>query len=355
MSSISFHKKWTIAGILILLLVLCYFLFPSCKPHEIEPSREKVAPLQEGDTIGILAPAGRGDMAEYSRAIELLESLGYQVKLAPSVSEGVEYLSGTDEDRAKDINDFFADDSIKAILCLRGGYGSARILPLLDYDTIAKHPKLFIGYSDITALHAAIGEKCHMVTIHGPMLSSFKDYDYTAFTLYLFENGLSGSYPIGKLPMPEGESLTTVHPGEASGLLEGGNLTVLASLCGTPYELQGNGSLLFLEDTGVDPYQIDRLIEQLYQNGLLSRVNGILYGDFYGANHKAPSESQQAIIDKIMKHYADLADKPAIKHLPIGHGENNLFLPTGIHATMKAEEEGNASVTLDESYLKVGS
>lgn len=336
-------------AIALVLAILCYFLFSTAHAHE-EQSRSKVSPLKEGDTIGVLAPAAKGNMAEYSEAIDLLESLGYQVKLAPSVHKSAGYLAGSDEDRAKDINDFFQDDDVKAILCLRGGYGSARILPLLDYDAIAKHPKLFIGFSDITALHTALGEKAHMVTIHGPMLSSFKNFDYTAFTLYLFENGLSGSYPIGPLPMPEGKSLTTLTPGNATGLLEGGNLTVLASLCGTPYELKGNGAILFLEDVRVSPYEIDRLMEQLYQNGLLSRVSGIVYGDF-GRAQTGAAEGDFTV-DDIMTHYAKLAGKPAVKNFPIGHAANNLFLPMGIRATLHADENGTASITLDESYLK---
>ena len=345
------NKKYFLLFSIFLVLLLCYLIFSHTKAHEAIAPRAKVSALKEGDTIGILAPAAKGDLAQYSRSIELLEDLGYKVKLAPSVTKSDGYLAGTDEERAKDINDFFADDTVKAILCLRGGYGSARILPLLDTAQIAKHPKLFIGFSDITALHALLGEKCHMVTIHGPMLSTFKNYDYTAFTLYLFENGLSGSFPTGNLPMPQGESLETLVPGKATGLLEGGNLTVLASLCGTPYELQGNGAILFLEDTKVDPYEVDRLMAQLYQNGLLSRVAGIVYGEFNRRPNEAIDESDFTI-DEILSYYANLAGKPAIRNLPAGHDANNLFLPLGIQTTITANEDGTATMSLDESYLK---
>ena len=344
-----FNKKYFLLLCIPLALLLWHWLPTTEKAPDPMAPRAKVAPLHAGDTIGIVAPAATGDLAQYSRSIELLKELGYQVKLAPSVMKAEGYLAGTDEERAKDINDFFADEEVKAILCLRGGYGSGRILPLLDTKEIAKHPKLFIGFSDITALHTVLGETCHMVTIHGPMLSSFKDYDYTDYTLYLFENGLSGSFPAGNLPMPKNEPLETIVPGTATGLLEGGNLTVIASLCGTPYELRGNGAVLFLEDTKVNPYEVDRMLSQLYQNGLLSRVSGIVYGEFTG---RPDASANGFTMDEVLSYYARLAGKPAIRNFPAGHESNNLFLPLGVQATLTAGEDGTATLTLDESYLK---
>lgn len=328
----------------VLLLVRLFSAAPDTGTRE----REKVLPLKEGDTIGILAPAAHGGMTDYNRSIELLESLGYKVKLAPSVTDDYGYLAGSDEERAKDLNDFFKDDSVKAIVCLRGGYGSARLLDKLDYDMIAHHPKMLIGFSDITALHAAIGEKSGIVTIHGPMMSSFKGDNYTAFTLYNFENGLSGSLPKGDIRLPAGKTLKTLTPGDATGIVEGGNLTVLASLCGTPYELKGNGAILLLEDTGEDPYRVDRMMEQLYQSGLLSRVSAIAYGDFYGAS---PVGDEFSIHD-VLAYYAKLSGKPAIEGVPVGHGPDNLFLPLGVKATIHAREDGSAVFSYDESYLK---
>ena len=230
----------------------------------------------------------------------------------------------------------------------RGGYGSARLLDKLDYDMIAHHPKMLIGFSDITALHAAIGQRSGIVTIHGPMISSFKGDNYTAFTLYNFENGLSGSLPKGDIRLPAGKTLKTLTPGDATGIVEGGNLTVLASLCGTPYELKGNGAILLLEDTGEDPYRVDRMMEQLYQSGLLSRVSAIAYGDFYGSS---PVGEEFSIHD-VLAYYAKLSGKPAIEGVPVGHGPDNLFLPLGVKATIHAKEDGSAVFSYDESYLK---
>lgn len=338
-----------ILPVLVVLVVVGAFHFLFGRDSgKAEESREKVMALHEGDTIGVLAPAAHGGMTDYNRSIELLEELGYKVKLAPSVTDDYGFLAGSDEERAKDLNDFFQDDSIKAIVCLRGGYGSARLLDKLDYKMIAKHPKMLIGFSDITALHAAIGEKSGIVTIHGPMLSSFKDYNYTPFTLYNFENGLSGSLPKGEIRLPAGGKLKAMNKGNAEGILEGGNLSVIASLCGTPYELKGNGAILVLEDTGEDPYRVDRMMEQLYQNGLLSRVSAIAYGDFYGAS---PENGEFSIHD-VLAHYARLSGKPVIEGLPIGHGPDNLFLPLGVKASLHAGEDGSASLVIEEDYKK---
>ncbi len=180
--------------------------------------REKPSALRPGDTIGIVAPGTHGGMTDYNQAIHFLEEMGYKVKLAPSVTADYGYLAGSDEERAADINNFFKDDSVKAVVCLRGGYGSARLLSLLDYSMIEKHPKLFVGFSDVTALHATLGEKSHLVTIHGPMLSNFEGENFTPFTLYNFENGLTGSLPTGEIRMPQGTSLKTVVPGKARSL-----------------------------------------------------------------------------------------------------------------------------------------
>ena len=302
-------------------------------------------PAFSAEYIGIVSPAGSVNKEKIEAAITFLESHDYKVKLGASVFAEEGYLAGTDQQRADDINAMFADEDVKMILCTRGGYGAARILGLLDYAMIARNPKPLIGYSDITALHIVLGEKCGFTTIHGPMVSSLTSSNLaTPYTLDNFFRGMNGEYPSGEIPMPEGKKLEAVIPGRAEGVIRGGNLTLIASLVGTPYELKGDGALLLLEEIGEKPYRIDRMLNQLLQNGLFNRVNGILLGDFL--NCEADTEGTFSL-DDVLKHYAELSGKPVIRGVPAGHGKHNLFLPMGVNARMEAREDGSAMLELD--------
>ncbi|MBR1553179.1 MAG: LD-carboxypeptidase [Schwartzia sp.] len=303
--------------------------------------------LQPGDCIGVVAPASWLEREEWEAGVRLLKKRGYRVKLAPSCMAVHGFFAGTDSARATDINRFFVDDEVKAILCLRGGYGAARVLDKLDYAEIARHPKLFIGYSDITALHAALGEKSGIVTVHGPMLGSLANDELTAYTEREFFRGVASDGPMGALSLPKGGKLETVVPGTAEGVVMGGNLSIVLSLIGTPYELQADGALLFLEDVDVGSYQIDRALYQLWQSGLLDRVNGIMFGAFTGGDDDLdPGDFTTA---EVLDRYARLVGKPVIKGVPAGHIPDNAFLPFGVHATMKANEDGTASLVFDEA------
>ena len=311
------------------------------------PARARGAALRPGDCIGVVAPASWLEREEWENGVRLLKRRGYRVKLAPSCTAAYGFFAGTDAARATDLNRFFRDDEVKAILCLRGGYGSARVLDKLDYQEIARHPKLLIGFSDITALHAALGEKSGLVTVHGPMLSSLASNHLTAYTEREFFRGITADQPLGALPMPKGKKLETVVPGTAEGVIVGGNLSVLLSLIGTPYELKGDGALLFLEDVDSASYQIDRALYQLWRSGLLDRVSGILFGTFTGGDDELdPGDFTTA---EVIGYYARLAGKPTIKGVPAGHVRDNAFLPFGVHATMRANEDGTASLVFDEA------
>ena len=164
-----------------------------------ERSRARGFALKKGDCIGVLAPASWESRSQWESGVRLLKKRGYRVKLAPSCTESCGFFAGTDERRAADLNAFFRDDEVRAILCLRGGYGSGRILDMLDYAEIARHPKLFIGYSDITALHIALGEKSGIVTVHGPMLTSLASGSLTDYTERSFFRGVMSSRHLGSL------------------------------------------------------------------------------------------------------------------------------------------------------------
>lgn len=322
------------------------------KAHD-EAERARGMALRPGDTIGILAPGSCDDIKDYAKAIRDLEKMGYKVKIGDSCNSQYGYFAGTDASRAAELNKFFADDEIKAILCMRGGYGTTRILDKLDYEMIARHPKQIIGYSDITALHVALGERSNLSTIHGPMLRSFpKGFEKSDEQADVFLRGLKGELYPGDLPMPQGRKLETVFPGEAEGIIMGGNLTLLTSMLGTPYELKGDGILLLIEDVDEVTYCIDRMLWQLWDSGLLSRVDGILVGDMTGA--EAKWEEGDFHLEEVLDHYARLAGKPMIKGLPVGHGKDNVYLPLGIHAVMRANADGTASLSFDEAALRSG-
>ncbi|MBR6012559.1 MAG: LD-carboxypeptidase [Selenomonadaceae bacterium] len=215
---------------------------------------------------------------------------------------------------------------------------------------ISKPPKPLIGYSDITALHTALGEKAGIVTIHAPMLFNFADEKkMTAYTKSQFLTGLTEKNAVGEILLPRNGKLKTLVEGEAEGIIVGGNLAVLTSLVGTPYELDGTGALLLLEDVDERPYRLDRMLYQLYQNGLLNRVNGILFGDFTDCKNKKPGG---LTFEEVLEHYAKLSGKPAVMGVPAGHEKNNMFLPMGVHAKMTADSNGKARLIIDESAFK---
>ena len=301
--------------------------------------------LKPGDTIGIVAPASpvTGPLDPY---VKILQSLGYQVKIAPHARTRYGYLAGTDEERAQDLNDFFADDTVQAILCARGGYGSARGLDLLDYGSIRKHPKLLIGYSDITALQTALGAKARLVTASSLMLDRLTSGN--SYAMQQFKAGLATNQPLGAFKMPSGQTLSTIVPGTATGRLAGGNLSVLASLAGTPYALDGTGCILVLEEVGEESYRVDRMLNQLYQSGLLHRVAAICYGQFVGCGN----QDGDFTVDDVLIHYGVLSGKPVIKGLPVGHSSVNGFLPYGVQATVTAPEDGAASLVIDEAHAR---
>lgn len=313
-----------------------------------DATRARGRALKPGDCIGILAPASTWDKPDFDAAVKALRRMGYRLKFAPSCKKEFGYFSGTDAERAADLNRFFADDEVDAILCVRGGYGSARILDKLDYAKIARHPKQFIGFSDITALHIALGDKSGIATIHGPVLLSFADgVNRANYTDGNFFKGLSGKLFPGEIPMPAGKRLQTLYPGEATGVIVGGNLSLIASLVGTPYELKGDGALLFIEEIDTYTYQIDRMLWQLWESGLLQRVDGILIGNITGADDDY--EEGDFRLEDVLRQYAELIRKPMIVGVPAGHGGDNLYLPLGVRAVMKANKDGKASLRIDEA------
>lgn len=305
-------------------------------------------PLKTGDSAALTAPASPVSKAALSAAVHSLELLGLKPVVMPGCEMSNGYLSGSDARRAEDLNLAFSDPAVRGIFCIRGGYGSARILPLLDLKQIRKNPKIFVGYSDITALHTAFNQLCRFITFHGPMPGE----NYTLLDAYALES-LRGALFSSEFNVvfknPPGEKLQTLLPGQAEGILTGGNLTVLQSTLGSDYEIDTRGKILFLEDTGESPYRLDRSLTALALAGKLRDCSGILLGTFTNCcdsvpEHTADSPPGGAAIDSGLRElFLELLapwGKPVAFGMRTGHVASPCTLPFGMRIFLNAGIQG---------------
>lgn len=296
--------------------------------------------LCPGDTLGIVAPASAPpDPSAVDRAVDLLKKLGFRIKLAPNVHKRRGFLAGTDRERASDLMGMFIDKKVGAVLCVRGGYGTARLLPLLDYKVIAANPKIFVGFSDITSLHCAFLTKAKLVSFHGPMLvSDFANKELPDYTLKSFLETLSGQgSELGK--GYSGKTVKVLRRGVARGRLVGGNLAVLCTLIGTPWMPTLKSRILFIEDIGELPYRFDRMLTQLLNCGLLQQVAGVAIGlnaDCDDPKAGLEGECRQSLEDVLRERLLPL-NVPVVVGLPFGHVPHNGTLPMGIRAELDAD------------------
>jgi muramoyltetrapeptide carboxypeptidase len=305
--------------------------------------------LNAGDTIGIVAPASAPpDPRNIDRSVDVLEQLGFKTRLAPNVRKRWGFLAGSDRDRAGDLMRMFTDRKVKAIICVRGGYGTARLLPLLDYQTIRANPKIFIGYSDITSLHCAFLVKCNLISFHGPMLNSdfvkksFPDFTRQSFLRTLMRPSAPGSICDGY----KKKTVTILRRGVASGPLVGGNISLLCASLGTPYQPAFKSGILFFEDLDEVPYRFDRMLTQLLNAGLLQQVAGIAIGINAGCKDpkvRHAKEYRQTLEDVFRERLLPLK-VPIVAGLPFGHIPLNATLPVGAHVTLDANK-GDLLVT----------
>lgn len=242
-------------------------------------------------------------------------------------------FAAPDAQRAKDVQDAFADPSIDGILAMRGGYGAHRILPLLDFEAIAAQPKFFSGYSDITALHTALNQRCGFVTYHTIMPSTEYFRPIDRYSMDFLRRAMSGGLT-GLLENPPGQSLTALVPGRASGPLCGGNLSLLAASLGTPWEIDTRGKLLFLEDVGEKPYRVDAMLTQLRNAGKFEQCAGVLLGSWRGCTPEDPAHT--LALSEIFTELLAPAGKPVLMGLACGHGLPSMALPLGARAVMDA-------------------
>ena len=244
------------------------------------------------------------------------------------------YLAGTDNDRAAELNALFRRDDLDAIVCLRGGYGALRILDRLDWDALAAHPKLIVGYSDITALHFAAWALAGVPGLSAAMAApDWPDLD-PASEQQLWDVA-SGAHP-WEVVGPGGEPLAPMRPGEAKGTLIGGNLYLVSALIGTPYMPDLDGAILFVEDVGEPPYRIDGLLARLRLAGVLDRLGGLVFGAFTGS--EPPKNRPSLDLDEVLAHYASFVDGPVARGLVYGHFVTKTPIPVGVQARLVVGE-----------------
>jgi muramoyltetrapeptide carboxypeptidase len=304
----------------------------------IKPDR-----LNYGDTIGIIAPASAPpDPKNIDRSVAVLERLGFKTRLSPNVRKRWGFLAGSDRDRADDLMKMFTDRKVKAIICLRGGYGTARLLPLLDYQAIRANPKIFVGYSDITSLHCAFLKNADLVSFHGPMLNSdfikagFPDFTLQSLLRTLMQPSAPGSICQGY----KRETVTILRRGIASGPLIGGNICILCATLGTSCQPSFKNKILFFEDLDEVPYRFDRMLTHLLNAGLLQQVAGVAIG--INKNCKDPKartakEYRQTLEDVFKERLLPLK-VPVVSGLPFGHIPHNATLPVGVRVTLDGEK-----------------
>jgi muramoyltetrapeptide carboxypeptidase len=308
----------------------------------------KPSALRSGDTIGIVAPSSPVPEEDLRKGIAVLEARGYRVVVGPHVlatAPHCAYLAGSDRQRADDLNAFFVRRDIDAIFCARGGYGATRLLNLLDWEIIADTPKIFVGYSDITALHTAITRLAGWVTFHSPMVTALPNLNDTASQVLW--RLLEEPAPLGDLPA-DPASMQTVVPGIVEGELAGGCLCLLSHACGSRFAPDFREKIVVLEDVNDAVYHADRDLAQLYHAGLLEQAAGFVLGSLtHWQKHEAdpPLNTPAALWKDIFEPLG----KPTISGFPFGHEPNPLALPLGVRVRLDANTR---TLTLLESATK---
>lgn len=288
----------------------------------------------KGCTIGIVAPSSPFNIYDLNIIEENLNKLGYKIKFGKSCFSSYKgYLSGEDKLRAKDIEDMFLDKEVDGILCLRGGYGTPRILDKINYDVIKNNPKFFIGYSDITALHIAFNQRCNLITFHGVMAGTCPEWD--EFTYKSLINSINYTDTLD-IKNPKDEKIYTLIEGSCEGILTGGNLSLIVSTLGTDYEIDTKEKILFIEEIDESIYKLDRMLTQLDLAGKLKDCNGIIFGDF--CNCKKENKDDFELID-LLKDKIQKYNKPCIFNLKSGHCNPMITLPLGAKCILDSSKK----------------
>lgn len=284
-------------------------------------------PLRSGDRVGIVAPASSFNRERFDAGCEALRKMCYEPVFDNSIFDREIYLAGSAERRARELEQMFVRDDIKAIICVRGGYGSNYLLPLLDIKKIAAHPKILVGYSDLTTMMDWFGEAAGLVTFHGPMVAA----DFNRADGVDVESWYAAveSRSHWHLEFASGSTVKALRAGTAEGRLSGGCLSILVSSLGTPWEIQTGGTILFIEDVNTKPYQIDRMLMQLKLAGKFTGVRGIIFGEMLDC---APPAGQNYTLEEVIMRVVGDLQIPIAYGLSSGHvSGQNITLPMGVN------------------------
>ncbi|MBV4553516.1 LD-carboxypeptidase [Pseudomonas sp. SWRI102] len=310
--------------------------------HTLYP-HQPVPALPAGGLIGVIAPAGPAPL-DTDKAVQWMRAHGHELRIFAGVHAKDSYLAGSDEVRLNDLHAAFADPQVKAIICLRGGYGTPRLLDRIDFELLRRNAKPFVGYSDITALHLAISRHAGFVTFHGPLLNADLLGGKAPPTVTSFFSLLRGQLRAGDvLSHPAAYPLTIVEPGIAHGRLLGGNLSMIAATMGTPYEIDAEGVILLVEDINEPLYRIDRLLTQLRLAGTLGKLRGVLLGDVAGVDVED--------LNRLFKQTFAPLRIPVLSGWRSGHCDPNLTLPMGALVELDA---GEKRLTLEQDVVLGG-
>ncbi len=313
----------------------------------------KAKALKSGDLVTLIAPASAPIAEErVVKAAQYFESMGYRVALGKHLFERRGYLAGTDKQRLDDLHTAFRDPKIRAIFFIRGGYGSIRLLPEIDYDLIRANPKILVGYSDATALFHALSKFSGLTSLfYGPMPGVDIWNGFDRFAEVCFWRALTSTKPIGELPTDESEALILGKKKFESVTAKyiGGNLTVFSSICGTPYMIAAAGKAMIFEDIDEKPYRIDRYFAQLLASGMLEAAAAILLGQFTGC--EADANANSLSMEEIIKDYFGKSKSPVVMNLPFGHVRRQWTIPFGAKLTITAAR-GQARISVLDTVLE---
>ena len=308
------------------------------KPRRIGP----------GSNIAIIAPAGPPRADRLRKGLEFLRKRGYKLRIYPQVRRKLGYLAGDDKARASALMEAFSDESIDGIFAAKGGYGCLRLLPHLDYKVIENKPKVFVGYSDLTALLLSIYNKCGIVTFHGPMAAVEFGRRLREYTVDHFFGAIEGSLLPATIKKPTGYKFEVINDGVAEGIIMGGNLSLMARMAGTGYLPSFKGRIIFLEDTEEEPYRLDAYLAQLFMSTDIKDAAGFILGEFtrteprYG-HVKGWSAAQ------VLNDYFSRLHRPALTGFPCGHGKEKITIPIGVRVMLDADKK---TVTFLESGVE---